>query len=88
MLLASLIPVLAAAAPPEQREATESRDTVRDFMCALTRVPRFKTVVLFLSRTEWSAARALWEAVVARGEGDAGAGDIEEAARVWGFADA
>jgi hypothetical protein len=57
-------------------------------MCALTRVTRFKTVVQFLSRTEWSAARAVWEAVIAQGEGDAGAGDIEEAARLLGFADA
>jgi hypothetical protein len=59
-------------------------------MCALTRVQRFRTVVLFLSSAEWSAARAVWDAVV-RDAGDAsGAGnaaELEEAARMWGFAE-
>jgi len=80
--------VLAAAAPG-QHEAT-SRDVVRAVMCALTRVPRFRTVVLFLSRAERRAARDVWEAVV-QDAGDASADDaeeVEEAARTWGFADA
>ena len=86
-LLASLIPVLAAG--PEHTEATP-RDTVRAYMCALTRVQRFKTVVLFLSSAERNAARAVWDAVV-RDAGDAsGAGntkELEDAARMWGFAE-
>jgi len=87
-LLASLIPVLAAG--PEHAEATPRDDTVRAYMCALTRVQRFRTVVLFLSSAERSAARAVWDAVV-RDAGDAsGAGnakELEEAARMWGFAE-
>ena len=57
-------------------------------MCALTRVPRFKTVAQFLSRAEQDAARAVWEAVV-RSTDDAHAEDVEvaEAAHVWGFSD-
>ncbi|KAH8998374.1 hypothetical protein EDB86DRAFT_3076219 [Lactarius hatsudake] len=76
-LLASLIPVLAAAAPPA---------TAREFMCALTRVPRFQTVARFLSASERSAARAVWEAVVV-GADDAEDADVAEAARAWGFAE-
>ena len=59
-------------------------------MCALTRVQRFKTVVLFLSSAERSAARAVWDAVVrdAGNAFDAGnAKELEEAARMWGFAE-
>jgi hypothetical protein len=80
ILLASLIPVLATA--------TTSPDAVRAYMCALTRVPRFKTVAQFLSRAEQDAARAVWEAVV-RSTDDAHAEDVEvaEAAHVWGFSD-
>ncbi|KAI9446066.1 hypothetical protein H4582DRAFT_1903207 [Lactarius indigo] len=70
-LLASLIPVLAAAAPPA---------AAREFMCALTRVPRF------LSASERGAARAVWEAVVV-GADDAEDADVAEAARAWGFAE-
>jgi hypothetical protein len=57
-------------------------------MYALTRVPRFKTVVQFLSKAERDAARAVWDAVV-RGTDDALAEDAEvgEAAHVWGFRD-
>ncbi|KAN0141011.1 hypothetical protein V8E53_001455 [Lactarius tabidus] len=73
-LLASLIPVLAEAPPPAE---------ARDFLCALARVPRFQTVVRFLSASERGAARALWEAVV----GDAQDADAAEAARAWGFAE-
>ncbi|KAH9019786.1 hypothetical protein EDB84DRAFT_1565920 [Lactarius hengduanensis] len=76
-LLASLIPVLAAAAPPA---------TAREFMCALTRVPRFQTVARFLSASERSAARAVWEAIVVRAD-DAEDADVAEAARAWGFAE-
>ncbi|KAH9066280.1 hypothetical protein EDB87DRAFT_702726 [Lactarius vividus] len=76
-LLASLIPVLAAAAPPA---------AAREFMCALTRVPRFQTVARFLSASERSAARAVWEAVVV-GTDDAEDADVAEAARAWGFAE-
>ncbi|KAI9449906.1 hypothetical protein BJY52DRAFT_1305637 [Lactarius psammicola] len=76
-LLASFIPVLAAAAPPA---------TAREFMCALTRVPRFQTVARFLSAPERSAARAVWEAVVP-GADDAEDADVAEAARAWGFAE-
>jgi len=59
-------------------------------MCALTRVQRFKTVVLFLSGAERGAARAVWDAVVrdARDASDVGdAKELEEAARMWGFAE-
>ncbi|KAF8257306.1 hypothetical protein EI94DRAFT_1671024 [Lactarius quietus] len=76
-LLASLIPVLAEAAPLA---------AACEFMCALTRVPRFQTVVRFLSASECGAARALWEAVVL-GTGDAQDADVVEAARAWGFAE-
>ncbi|KAH9966152.1 hypothetical protein BJV74DRAFT_289932 [Russula compacta] len=92
-LLASLIPVLAAAADSEQHEST-SRDTVKAFMCALARVPRFRTVVQFLSRAERSAARAVWDAVTQdTGDDDASVvGDAEEVeekvAHTWGFAHA
>ena len=59
-------------------------------MCALTRVQRFRTVLLFLSGAERSAARAVWDAVV-RDVGDASvagnAKELEEAARMWGFAE-
>jgi Potential Monad-binding region of RPAP3 len=81
MLLASLVPVLAAS--------TSSPDAVRAYMCALTRVPRFKTVAQFLSRAERGAARVVWDAVV-RSTDDTRAEDPEvaEAARVWGFTDA
>jgi hypothetical protein len=86
VLSAAAAAAAAAAAPPsEQREAPVSRDTVRAFMCALTRVSRFRTVVQFLSRAERSAAHTVWEAV-AQGGGDAS--DTEEAARMWGFTDA
>ncbi|KAH9071112.1 hypothetical protein EDB83DRAFT_315359 [Lactarius deliciosus] len=76
-LLASLIPVLATAAPPV---------AAREFMCALTRVPRFQTVARFLSASERSAAHAVWEAVVV-GADDAEDADVAEAARAWGFAE-
>ena len=56
-------------------------------MCVLTQVPRFRTVVQFLSRAERSTARAVWEAIV-QGDRNAGADDTVEAARMWGFADA
>jgi hypothetical protein len=61
-------------------------------MCALTRVSRFRTVVLFLSRAERDAARVVWDDVV-RGIGDdvsaEGAEEnVGEAARMWGFTDA
>ncbi|KAI0256991.1 hypothetical protein BJV78DRAFT_1150863 [Lactifluus subvellereus] len=80
VLLASLVPVLATA--------TTSPDAVRAYMCALTRVPRFKIVARFLSRTERDAARAVWEAVV-RSTDDARAEDVAvgEAAHVWGSSD-
>jgi hypothetical protein len=73
-LLASFIPVLAEAAPPTN---------AREFMCALARVPRFRTVVRFLSASERGAARALWATVV----DDAQDADVAEAARAWGFAE-
>jgi hypothetical protein len=60
-------------------------------MCALARVQRFRTVVLFLSSTERRAARAVWDAAGARDAGDASAAgnakELEEAARMWGFAE-
>ena len=74
-LLASLIPVLAEAAPPTD---------AREFMCALARVSRFRTVARFLSASERGAASTLWEAVVL-GAGDAQDADRAEAARAWGF---
>jgi alkylhydroperoxidase family enzyme len=55
-------------------------------MCALTHVPRFRTVARFLSASERSAARALWEAVIL-GADDAEDADVAEAARAWGFAE-
>jgi hypothetical protein len=84
-LLASLIPVLADA-------SSSDRDAVRKIMCSLALVSRFRTVVQFLSRAERNAARVVWDAVV-RGTGDSSAegveeGDVEEAARMWGFTDA
>ena len=69
--------MLAAAAPAA---------AAREYMCTLTRVPRFQTVVRFLSASERGAARALWEAVV-RGAGDAQDTDVAEAAQAWGFAE-
>ncbi|KAH9955231.1 hypothetical protein BC827DRAFT_1237872 [Russula dissimulans] len=94
-LLASFVPVLAAVsipAVPGQHKAAphDAVVRVREFMCALTQVSRFRTVVQFLSRAEQSSARAVWEAVV-HGTGNAYAEDAEEvadAARKWGFADA
>ena len=68
--------MLAEAAPPTD---------AREFMCELTRVSRFRTVVRFLSASERGAASALWEAVVL-GTGDGQDADIAEAARAWGFA--
>ena len=56
-------------------------------MCALTRVERFRTVVLFLSSAERSAARAVWDAVVRDASGAGNAAELEEAARMWGFAE-
>ncbi|KAF8490446.1 hypothetical protein F5888DRAFT_1741290 [Russula emetica] len=88
-LLASLIPVIAAAASADVR----FRDAVRKIMCSLTQVSRFRTVVQFLSRAERNAARVVWDVVV-RGTGDGSAEgaeaeeDVEEAARMWGFTDA
>jgi len=86
--LASLIPVLAAG--PEHAEATPPRDTVRAYMYALTRVQRFRTVVLFLSSAERSTARAVWDAVVRDARDASAVGNAEElegAARMWGFAE-
>jgi hypothetical protein len=62
-------------------------------MCSLTRVSRFRTVVLFLSREERKAARVVWNAVVRRDAGVDGSAEgveegVEEAARMWGFTDA
>ena len=71
----------AAAATPADRDA------VRTTMCSLTRVSRFRTVVQFLSRTERNAARVVWDDVV-RDTGDGGGDNVEEAARMWGFAGA
>ncbi|KAI9511085.1 hypothetical protein F5148DRAFT_1281149 [Russula earlei] len=94
-LLASFIPVFASvsapAAPGQHENAPHDADAVRarEFMCALTQVPRFRTVAQFLSRAERSAARAVWETVV-QGSGSADAEDAREladAARIWGFAD-
>ncbi|KAI0293581.1 hypothetical protein BC826DRAFT_1014929 [Russula brevipes] len=88
-LLASFVPVLASASAPAatlERHEAVSRDAVRAFMCTLTRVPRFRTVVQFLSGAERSAARAVWEAVVQSTGNDSA--EVEEAARTWGFADA
>ena len=72
------------------RDKVPSRDAVRAVMCALTRVSRFRTVVQFLSRAERDAARAVWDAVV-QGDGDGSAedaeGEVEQAARTWGFTD-
>ena len=56
-------------------------------MCALTRVERFRTVVLFLSSAERSAARAVWDAVVRDASGAGNAAELEEAAHMWGFAE-
>ena len=67
--------MLAEAAPPTD---------AREFMCALARVSRFRTVARFLSASERGAASTLWEAVVL-GAGDAQDADIAEAARAWGF---
>jgi hypothetical protein len=81
--------VLAAAST--DRDKVTSRDAVRAVMCSLTQVSRFRTVVQFLSRAERDAARAVWEAVV-RGDRDGSAedagGEVEQAARTWGFTDA
>jgi len=58
-------------------------------MCALTREQQFKTAVLFLSSAERNAACAVQDAVM-RDPGDASgaenAKELEEAARMWGFA--
>ncbi|KAF8470420.1 hypothetical protein DFH94DRAFT_209695 [Russula ochroleuca] len=81
-LLASLVSVLAGASA--NTDNITSRDAVRAVMCSLARVSRFRTVVQFLSRAERDAARAAWEAVV---QGDGGDGEVEEAARLWGFTD-
>ena len=56
-------------------------------MCALTRVERFRTVVLFLSSAERSAARAVWDAVVRDASGAGKVAELEEAAHMWGFAE-
>jgi Potential Monad-binding region of RPAP3 len=76
-LLASFIPVFAAVASPAD---------IRICMCALTGVPRFKTVAQFLSKAERDAARAVWETVI-RSTDAAGADDAEvaEATLAWGF---
>ncbi|KAI0245886.1 hypothetical protein BJV78DRAFT_1365156 [Lactifluus subvellereus] len=85
---ASLEPVLLASLVPVLATVTTSLDAVRAYMCALTRVPRFKIVARFLSRAERDAARAVWEAVMGSTD-DARAEDVEvaEAAHVWGFSD-
>lgn len=67
--------------------ASADRGAVRKIMCSLTRVSRFRTVVLFLSRAERNAARVVWDDVV-RDSGDSSAEGVEEAARMWGFTDA
>ncbi len=88
-LLASLIPVLAAASA--DRDQVASRDAVREVMFSLTQVSRFRTVVQFLSRAERNATRVVWDTVV-RGAQDGNADGEEEkikdAARMWGFTDA
>lgn len=90
-LLASLIPVLAAASADKDHVEFRHGDAVRKIMCSLTRVSRFRTVVQFLSRAEKDAARVVWDAVAqSTGDGSAeGAEEIvEDAARLWGFIDA
>ena len=85
-----MLAATAGASADRDRVEVSSRDAVRTVMCSLSRVSRFRTVVQFLSRAERNAARAVWEAVV-RGAGDSSAedaGDVEEAARTWGFTDA
>ena len=73
------------AVPGEHEAAPRDAVRVREFMCALTQVPRFRTVVQFLSRAERSSARAVWEAVV-QGAGNAITDDEADAAPKWGFA--
>jgi hypothetical protein len=58
----------------------------RDFMCALTQVPRFRTVARFLSASERGAARAVWVwGAVVLGADDVEDADVAEAARAWGI---
>ncbi|KAI0306266.1 hypothetical protein B0F90DRAFT_1688488 [Multifurca ochricompacta] len=94
-LLASFIPVLAAAA---SGSLSPNADVVavREFMCTLPRVLRFRTIVQFLSKAEKIAAREVWEKVIvitrrgADGSQDADADEkleLEQAARAWGFTD-
>jgi hypothetical protein len=67
--------------------AVTSPDAVREYMYALTRVPRFKTVVQFLSRVEQDAAHAVWDAVVWGTDDAHEDAEVGEAAHVWGFRD-
>ena len=85
-----MLAATAGASTNGEKVEVSSRDAVRTVMCSLSRVSRFRTVVQFLSRAERSAARAVWDAVV-RGAGNSNAedaGEVEEAARTWGFTDA
>jgi hypothetical protein len=68
--------------------ADASPDAVREYMYELTRVPRFKTVVQFLSRAERDAARAVWDAVVrSTDEPPEEDAEVAEVVHVWGFRD-
>ena len=50
-------------------EQQEKITVIRSFMFSLTHVPRFRTVVMFLSRQEKELAKNVWEGVGVRNGG-------------------
>ena len=52
-----------------EREQEEKITFIRAFMFSLTQVPRFRTVVMFLSRQEKELAKGVWEGVGVRNGG-------------------
>lgn len=51
-----------------------ARDNIRDYMINLARVPRFGTVLLFMSREEKELARKVWTGLGSGGESGTAAG--------------
>lgn len=61
--------LLSAEEKEEQKGREEKITLIRSYMFSLAHVPRFRTVVMFLSRQEKEVAKGVWEGVGVRNGG-------------------
>lgn len=83
-LLGTMLGALAWAVSPTSTSTTTSiPQRALEYMRALSRVPRFTTLMMFFDPSEKQAARAVWDGI-AQGLGQDGELGVKEEMSKWG----